>query len=338
MKAVLYTEYGKPEVLQVKEKEKPVPQDNEILVKVYASSVNYGDILARNMKEVTFKQFNMPMLFALIAKLSFGISKPKKNILGSEFAGTIEAVGKDVTRLKPGDEVYGYRAMKMGTNTEYLSIPENEIVALKPSNMSFEEASTVPYGAMTAFNLLKNVSIKKGDKVLVNGASGSIGSYALQFAKYFGAEVTGVCGTNRLDFVKSLGADNVIDYKKEDFTKNGKTYDLIFDVLGRSSFEVNKNSLKKNGRVLYASFKSKKLFQMLRTKLFSGRDDKKVICALAPASVNTLNSVTELIESGKIKTIIDKVFPMEEAAKAHRYIEEGEKKGNVILKIAGEQI
>ena len=333
MKAVMFNEYGSPDVLQVRDIEKPSPKDNEILIKIFATSINYGDTLTRNLGNINSREFNMPMLFMFFAKMTFGFSKPKINILGSEFAGKIESVGENVSRFKTGDEVFGYRAMKMGANAEYLCMPENGVVTLKPLNMSYEEASTVPYGSMTAMNLLKKANIKKGDKVLINGASGGIGSFAVQLAKHYGAEVTGVCGTNRVDFVKALGADKVIDYTNENFTQNGETYDLIFDVLGKSSFTENKNSLNENGYVLYASFKSKKLFQMMWTKLFSS---KKVICALAPEDLNTLVSVKELIEAGRIKTIIDKSFALEEAAEAHRYVEEGHKKGNVVLRITQE--
>jgi NADPH:quinone reductase-like Zn-dependent oxidoreductase len=328
MKAIVYTKYGPPEVLQVKEVEKPAPKDNEILVRIDAASVNYGDLVARNFKAISPREFNMPLLFWLMGKISFGISKPRTTILGSEFAGEIEAVGKAVTRFKPGDQVFGYMGQSMGAYAEYLCVPEDGCVAIKPANMSYEEAAVAPYGAIMALNLLRKMNIQAGDKVLINGASGGIGSAAVQLAKYFGAEVTGVCGTPRLEFVKSLGADKVIDYTKQDFTKSGETYDLIFDVLGKSSFSSCKRALKQNGRYLLASFKMKQLFQMLWTAKFGSQ---KVICNIAPGSVEDLNSVKALIEAGKLKSIIDRRFPMEQAGEAHRYVETGKKKGNVVI-------
>jgi NADPH:quinone reductase-like Zn-dependent oxidoreductase len=338
MKAVVYTEYGPPEVLQLKEVEKPTPKDNEALIRVYAASVNYGDLIARDFRHITPRKFNMPFLFWLIAKISFGLRKPKIKILGSEFAGEIEATGKDVKRFKEGDQVFGYLGQSMGAYAEYLCMPEDGVVASKPANMTYEEAAVVPMGAIMALNLLREKgNIQPGQKVLVNGASGGIGSAAVQIAKYFGAEVTGVCGTPRLEFVKSLGADKVIDYTQEDFTQNGETYDLIFDILGKSSFSRSKNSLSQNGRYLLASFKMKQLVQMLWTSMIGrlpGRQtSKKVICAIAPGSTEDLISVKELIEAGKIKSIVDRSFPLEQAAEAHQYVEKGHKKGHVVISV-----
>lgn len=329
MKAIVYTEYGTPDVLQLKEIDKPVPKKKEILIKVHAAPVNFGDILARNFNKVTPANFSMPLPLWLPARIALGFNKPRKQILGSEFAGEIVSVGKDVKTFKAGDHVFGYRAMNFGANAEYLCMPEKGTVTTKPKNMSYEEAAAVPYGTITALNLLRKVNIQPGQKILINGASGSIGSAAVQLAKnHYGANVTGVCGTPRLEFVKTLGADNVIDYIKEDFTKNGETYDLIFDILGKSSFSKCKNSLNKNGRYLLASFKTGQLFQMLTTSIMGA---KKVICALAPDNKKDLIFVKELVETGKIKTIIDKRFPLEQTAGAHRYIEKGNKKGNIII-------
>jgi len=330
MKAITYTEYGSPDVLQLVEVEKPTPKDNEILIRIYATQVNYGDTLARNFREISPRKFNMPFLFWLPARMAFGFSKPKIKILGSELAGEVESVGKDVKLFKEGDQVFGYRGMSMGANAEYLCMSENGLVAPKPANMTYEEASAVPYGALTALNLLRKVNIQREQKVLINGASGGIGSAAVQLVKYFGAEVTGVCGTPRLEFVKSLGADKVIDYTKEDFTQNGETYDLIFDILGKSSFAQCKNSLNQNGRYLLASFKMKQLFQMLWTSLIGS---KKVICALSGEKIEDLIFIKELIEAGKIKSIIDRHYPLEQTAEAHRYVETGHKKGNVIITV-----
>ncbi len=328
MKAIVCTKYGPPEVLQLKEVEKPTPKDNEVLIRVRATSVNFGDTMARNFKAITPREFNMPFLLWLLVKISFGLREPKITILGSELAGEIEAVGKDVKRFKKDDQVFGYPGQSFGAYAEYLCMPEDGVLAIKPANMTYEEAAVVPYGAIMALNLLRKMNIQPGQKVLVNGASGGIGSAAVQIAKHFGAEVTGVCGTPRLEFVKSLGADKVIDYTKDDFTQNGETYDLIFDILGKSSFSQCQSSLKPNGTLLFASFKMKQLFQMLWT---SRAGTRKVICAIAPGSVEDLISVKELVETGKIKSIIDRRFPLEEAAEAHRYVEQGHKKGNVVI-------
>jgi NADPH:quinone reductase-like Zn-dependent oxidoreductase len=331
MKAIVYTEYGPPDVLHLKEVDKPAPKDKEILVRVYAISVNIGDIWARNFKEISPRKFSMPLPLWLPARMYFGFAKPKINILGSEFAGEIESVGKDVRLFKVGDPVFGYRGQSMGANAEYLCMAENGLVAIKPANMTYEEAAAIPYGTLTALNLLRKVNTLasvRGQKVLINGASGGIGSAAVQLAKYFGAEVTGVCATPRLELVKALGADHVIDYTKEDFTKNGETYDLIFDILGKSSFSRCKNSLKQNGRYLLASFKMAQLFQMLWTSIVG---DKKVICALSAEHPEDLMFIKELVEAGKIKSIIDKRYPLEQIAEAHRYIEKGQKKGNVVI-------
>jgi NADPH:quinone reductase-like Zn-dependent oxidoreductase len=328
MKAIVYTEYGTPDVLQLKEVDKPIPKDNEILIRIHATPVNYGDTLARNFREISPLKFNMPFIFWLPARMAFGFNKPRIKTLGSELAGKIESVGKDVKLFKQGDQVFGYRGMNMGANAEYLCMPEHGLVAIKPANMTYEEAAAIPYGALTALNLLRKVNIQRGQKVLINGASGGIGSAAVQLAKYFGAEVTGVCSTPRVGFVKSLGANKVIDYTKEDFTQNGETYDLIFDILGRSSFSRCKSSLNENGRYLLASFKMKQLFQMLWTSMIGS---KKVICALSGEKLEDLLFIKELAEAGKIKSVIDRRYPLEQTADAHRYVETGHKKGNVVI-------
>jgi len=330
MKAIVYEKYGPPEVLQLKDVEKPAPKDDEVLIRVYATSVNYGDLVARNFKEISPREFNMPFLFWFIAKIGFGLNEPTRTILGSEFAGEIEEVGKVVKRFRKGDQVFGYPGQNMGAYAEYLCMPEDGTVAIKPANMTYEEAAVVPMGAIMALSLLKKVNVQSGQEVLINGASGSIGSAAVQIAKHFGAEVTGVCSTPRVEFVKSLGADEVIDYTKEDFTQSGKTYDLIFDILGKSSFKRCKSSLKQNGRYLLASFKMRQLFQMLWTSIVGS---KKVVCALAPGSTEDLISVKELIEAGKISAIIDQRFPLEQTAEAHRYVEQGLKKGLVVITV-----
>jgi len=330
MKAITYTEYGTPDVLHIKEMNKPTPKDNEILIRVHAVSVNMGDLWGRNFKAITPSKFSMPLPLWLPSRLYFGVTKPRINVLGNEFAGEVESVGRDVKRFKKGDPVFGYRGQSMGANAEYLCMAENGIVAVKPANISYEEAAAIPYGALTALPLLRRVNIQPGQKVLINGASGGIGSAAVQLAKYYGAEVTGVCGTPRLGFVKALGADKVIDYTKEDFTQNGEIYDLIFDIMNKSSFEKCKDSLKPNGVYLLASFKMKQVFQMLQTSRSNG---KKVICALAMENLEDMELTRKLVEEGKIKAVVDKCFPMERAAEAHRYVESGNKAGSVVITI-----
>ena len=328
MKAIVYTEFGSPDVFQLKEVEKPTQKDNEIRIKVHATTVNYGDLTARNFKNISPGQFNMPMLFWFGARFAFGLSQPKVNILGSELAGIVDAVGKDVIRFKEGDPIFAYMGQAMGAYAEYLCMPEDGVVAIKPANMTFEEAAGVPMGAIMALDLLKKMNIQPGQKVLINGASGAIGSHAVQIAKYFGAEVTGVCSTPRMELVTSLGADHVVDYTQTDFTKTDETYDLVFDILGRRSFSDVQNSLKPNGRYLLASFKTRHLLQMLRTAIVG---DKKVICALASDRAEDLSFIKDLIEDGKIKSIVDRSFPLEDTAEAHRYVENGRKQGHVVI-------
>ncbi len=333
MKAIVYTQYVPPDVLHIEEVAKPAPRDNEILIRVHAAPVGFGDLIARKFNEITPGKFSMPLLFWIITRMYFGSSKPKVNTLGSEFAGVVEAVGKDVKTCKVGDPVFGYRGQNMGTYAEYICMPENGMVAAKPANMSYAEAAAVPYGALTALSLLRSVNLQSGQKVLINGASGGIGSAAVQLARHYGAEVTGVCGAPGLEFVKSLGASRVIDYTKEDFTQNGETYDLIFDILGKSSFAQCKKSLKPGGRYLLASFKMKQLLQMLWTSITGG---KKIICALSNEKPADLRLIKELCEQGKIQTFIDRRYPMEQAAEAHRYVEQGHKKGSVIITVTNE--
>jgi len=331
MKAAVFTEYGPPEVLQLKEVTKPNPKDNEILIRIHATPINFADTLIRNFKAISPKKFHMPFLFWLIGKISFGFRKPKISILGSEFAGEVEAVGKAVTGFKIGDQVFGYCGPRMGTNAEYLCMRGNGVVAIKPANMSYEESAAVPYGAIMALNILRKIDLRPNQKVLVNGASGGIGPAVVQLAvNHFGATVTGVCGTSRLEYVRSLGADQVIDYTKEDFTTSQKTYDFIIDILGKSPFARCKHSLTLNGRCLYVSFKMKQVFQMLKTSMAGGR---KVVCVLVNEKSEDLIFIKELIEAGKIKSVIDRCFPLEQTAEAHRYAESGNKKGNVVITV-----
>lgn len=331
MRAIVYTEYGPPEVLQIREVEKPVPGDNEVLIRIHAAPVNYGDLTARNFKNISPSRFNMPLLLWFPAKLAFGLNKPRNPILGSEFAGVVEETGREVKRFKQGDPVFGYRGPSMGSYAEYVCMPEDGMVAIKPSNLTFEQAAAVPYGAITALSLLGKVSVQSGQKVLIHGASGGIGSAAVQLAKHhFGAGVTGTCSTPRVGLVKSLGADRVIDYTREDFTQGGGPYDLIFDILGRSSFSRCKKVLSPNGIYLLASFKTKQLLQMLWTRVSGSR---KVICALSSEKPADLVFIRELVEAGKVRPVIDRCYPMEQAAEAHAYMEAGNRQGSVVITI-----
>ncbi|NUN10940.1 MAG: NAD(P)-dependent alcohol dehydrogenase [Ignavibacteriaceae bacterium] len=330
MKAIVYTEYGGPEVLRVKEVPDPAPAENEVLIKVHTVNVNYGDLLARNFGNINKDNFHMPSLLMFPSRIAFGYNSPKKNILGNEFAGVVKAAGAKVTKFKPGDYVFGYSGQSMGAYAEYICMKESGMIAAKPSSLSFEEAAAIPYSGLMAVSLLSKVEIKPGQKVLVNGASGGIGSGVVQIAKSLGAEVTGTCGAPRMDYVKALGADYIIDYKSNDFTVNGEKYNLIFDVLGKLDYAKCKNSLTDNGVMIYASFKMDKLVKTL-TNSMTGKH--KIICSLAPENPDVLRKVSGLAEAGKFKSIIDRTFPLELAADAHAYAESGAKRGSVVLRV-----
>ena len=326
MKAVVCEKYGPPEVLELKERDKPVPKDNEVLVKVHASTVNAADC---NVRGLTY----IPPGLGLVAKSMLGFKKPKISVLGSVLAGEIEAVGKEVLSFKPGDKVYGTGA-EMGAYAEYACRPENGAIALKPETLSYEQAAAIPYGALTALYFLRDkAGVSNGQKVLINGASGGVGVYAVQLAHYFGAEVTGVCSTGNMDKVRSLGADRVIDYTKEDFARTGELWDVIFDMaVGRTSFSRARKALRPKGYYLAVAGGLKELLQMIRTSITGG---KKVVFGGGTACETRENMIflSELVEAKKLRPVLDRSFPLEQIADAHRYVESGHKKGNIAITV-----
>lgn len=322
MKAIVATAYGAPDVLQLQEITKPVPKENELLIKVHATTVNAGDSRMRS--------FTVPPLFWLPGRLSLGFTKPKNPVFGMELAGEVEAVGSQVTRFKPGDQVFGSTfEASFGAHAEYKCLPEDAAIVKKPASMTYEEAATLSMSAYTALYFLRAARIQPGQKVLINGASGSVGTFAVQLAKYFGAEVTGVCSTSNLKLVQSLGADRVIDYTKEDFTKNGETYDSIFDAVGKTSMSQCKDSLKSNGYYLHTVMVTPEITQWW----YSLTTDKHVIGGTAFPRTEGLQFLSELYETGRLKPIIDRCYPLEQIAEAHRYVDQGHKKGNVVIRM-----
>jgi NADPH:quinone reductase-like Zn-dependent oxidoreductase len=320
MKAIVCTRYGSPDVLQLKEVEKPTPKDNEVLVKVYATPVASGDAKLRS--------YTFPFFVWLLMRIMVGFRGPRKKIIGSQLAGEIESVGKDVKLFKEGDQVFG---PSFGSYAEYVCLPEDGVIAIKPANMTYEEAAAFPVGGLVALAFLRNKGkIKSEQKVLINGASGCIGTFAIQLAKYFGAEVTGVCSTTNLELVKSLGADKVIDYTKEDFTKNGEIYDIIFDTVSKSSFSRCRSSLKQKGIYLVTVPTLVIILRMLWTSMVGG---KKVVFGGESRKVEDLIFLKELVEGGNMKSVIDITYPLEQMVEAHRYVDKGHKKGNVVITI-----
>jgi NADPH:quinone reductase-like Zn-dependent oxidoreductase len=321
MKAIVCTKYGPPEVLRLVEVEKPVPKDNEVLIKIFATTVTAGDVRIRG--------FVVPLLFWIPFRFALGIRRPKRFILGVEMAGEIESVGKDVTQFKAGDQVFGAPPwMSFGAYAEYICIPENGILTIKPTNMTYEEASPVPFMGIGALFFLRKADIQSGQKVLIYGASGAVGTYAVQLAKYFGAEVTGVCSTKNMALVRSLGAAKVIDYTKEDFAVNAESYDVIFDTVGKSSFSGCIRSLKKNGFYLSAE---RGFLQVIRGLWISLTSNKKIIGGTAKAEAEDLIFLKKVIEAGKLKSVIDRHYSIDEMVEAHRYVDQGHKRGNVVI-------
>jgi NADPH:quinone reductase-like Zn-dependent oxidoreductase len=322
MKAIVYTEFGPPEVLRLQEVEKPTPKNDEVIVKLFATTVTSGD----------YRMRSSPASLRIIASLTgngFGVKTPSSPILGSEFAGEIESVGEKVTLFKVGDQVYGDSGSLAGAYAEYLSMPADGAIAAKPTNLTFEEAAAIPRGAQTALYFVRDKGkIKSGQDVLVYGASGSVGTYAVQLANYYGANVTGVCSTANLDLVQSLGVQRVIDYTEEDFTKADQSYDVIYETVGKSSISDGKNVLRENGVYLAGSGGVSGMVQMLWTTVVG---NKKVIFGIAPERKEDLYFITALVEDGKLKPVIDRTYPLEHTAEAHRYADRGHKKGNVVI-------
>ena len=326
MKAIVWTKYGPPEALQLQEVETPAPKDNEVLIKVHAAAASTAD--------TEFRRLKLPLLFAIPLRFYLGFTKPTRvKILGTEFAGAIESVGKDVTQYQPGDQVYGYTGLGMGAYAEYLCVPEKpsalaSVMGKKPVNTTYQEAAALPFGGLEALNSLRQANVRPGQKVLIVGAGGSIGTYSVQLARHYGAEVTGVDKPGKLEMLRSIGADHVIDYTREDFTKNGQSYDVILDTIGKSPFSRTLRSLKEQGTYLNAN---PGFFGGIRMRWLSKNSSKRIITWTASYTLKNLLALKELVEAGTIKPVIDRTYPLEQIAEAHRYVDSGHKKGNVVI-------
>jgi NADPH:quinone reductase-like Zn-dependent oxidoreductase len=320
MKAIVYERYGPPDVLELKELAKPTPKDNEVLIRTDATTVTSGDCRVRSL--------HMPVGFGLIARLLLGVSRPRQPILGSELAGKVEAVGKDVNKFKVGDEVFAFTGARLGCHAEYKCMPEDGAVVLKPASLTFDEAAAISSGGTTALDFFRRARLQSGEKVAVNGASGGVGTAAVQLAKHFGADVTGVCSTANMELVRSLGANHVIDYTKQDFTENGETYDVIVDTVGTAPFTRSKASLKERGRLLLVLSGLPDILQMPWVSMTSS---KKVIAGPAAWRAEDLRFLAKLAEAGEFRPVIDRRYPFEQIAEAHSYVDTGRKKGNVVI-------
>jgi NADPH:quinone reductase-like Zn-dependent oxidoreductase len=326
MKAIVLTKFGRPEVLKLREVPKPVPKDNEVLIRVHATTVSAGDCDLRGLR--------VPLVLKLPLRIYVGLIRRKPLILGQELAGDVETTGKDVTRFKKGDQVIGWTGIGLSAYADYKCLPETGVLTIKPSDMTYEGAATLAVGGLEAAFFMRKGNIRSGQRVLIYGAGGSIGSYAVQLAKYFGAEVTAVDSAVKLDMLRSIGADHVIDYRKEDFAANGKAYDVIFDVIGKSSFSRGMRVLTPDGRYLMSNPPPS---QIILGRWASRRGGKKVIpwaSRTASETADDFRFLKELIEAGKIKPVVDRCFTFERTAEAHRYADTGHKKGNIVITVA----
>lgn len=318
MKAVVYTEYGSPDVLKLKEVEKPEPKDNEVLIKIIATAVNSGDWRLRKADP-------------FIARFFMGLFKPNKNILGVVLAGEVEKTGKDVNRYKPGDKVFGLSDKLMGTYAEYICLPQTSALALMPDNISFEEAAVIPFGGHTALHFLKKADIRSGQSILVYGASGAVGTAAVQLAKYYGAVVTGVCSSSNVEMIKSLGADNVVDYTKTVIKQIDENFDIIFETVNKVPVSEIKKLLRENGTLILGSAMIKEMLQGALISLFG---NVRVVMGEAIATADDMNFMKALTDSGNLKPVIDRTYTLEQISEAHAYVERGHKRGSVVIKVA----
>ncbi len=317
MKAIICTAYGGPEVLKLQEIEKPVAKNNDVIIKVRATSISSGD--ARMRRADPF-----------VIRLIFGFTKPRKKVLGVVLAGEVDSIGKDVTKFKVGDAVFGTTGMRFGAHAEYASVAEDGVLALKPNNLSFEEAASIPFGGTASNHFLRLANIKKGQQVLIYGASGALGSSAIQLAQQYGAEVTGVCGTGNMKMVKDLGADYVIDYTQNDFTKNGIQYDVIYDTVGKVAFPSSLNALKKGGIMLLASATMGLMLRAAFTSLFG---NKKIVSGVIKETAEDMEYFKKLVDAGQLKPVIDKIYPLSQFAEASAHVDGGHKKGEIIIQM-----
>lgn len=323
MKAIIYRQYGKPGVLKVRQLKKPVPKDNEVLVQVRATSVTTGDQKMRSL--------DLPRGFGLIGRIVFGILAPRRQILGTEFAGRIVATGQHVTRFNIGDDIFAYPGAGLGGYAEFATIAEDQAIALKPDQLSYKEAVALSFGAATALNFLRDKGgIQNGDNVLIVGASGGVGTAAVQIAKHFGAYVSGVCSTANMDLVHSIGADNVLDYTREDFSQSEDKYDIILDTTGTVTYQKAQKALRPGGRFLMVSGDLPQLISML---LASKADGKKGIAGYAPERAEELAFIANLVHAGQYRPVIDRCYPFEQIQEAHAYVDTGRKKGNVVISL-----